>query len=259
MKKIIFILLATMCHYTFANAQRLSKSDVPTEFVGSANDVAKLSNFAAKSLDGDILYREAEVNIDADKPAALVIFLHEAAGRGNDNTKQMQQEGIYSILNFMKNNGINGYFAVPQCPENQYWAVSTDAEPYAEKVMNLIYYYKSEKGVDPSRIYLFGVSMGSTGVWELLNSHPQTFAAALAASGISRGTNALSIANTPIYSTVGEKEGSEKYQIFHAAIHQAQLNGGDAKLDKLKGLNHQDACAKAFTNERLKWVFGHVR
>ena len=34
-------------------------------------------------------------------------------------------------------------------------------------------------------------------------------------------------------------------------------NGGEAKLDVLEGLNHSQACEKAFTAERLEWVFSH--
>ena len=35
--------------------------------------------------------------------------------------------------------------------------------------------------------------------------------------------------------------------------------GGDTKFDVLNGLEHGDACVKAFTNDRISWVLSHSK
>lgn len=44
---------------------------------------------------------------------------------------------------------------------------------------------------------------------------------------------------------------------FRETVESINKNGGEAKLDVLEGLNHSQACEKAFTAERLEWVFSH--
>lgn len=60
-------------------------------------DTALLAKFAVKKIetaDGVLHYREARIDAaNGDKPA-LVIYMHGASGRGNDNIRQMRQQGI---------------------------------------------------------------------------------------------------------------------------------------------------------------------
>ena len=225
-------------------------------------DKEKLAPFAAKKIDtadGVLHYREAHIDAaNGDKPA-LFIYMHGASGRGSDNTRQMHQLGIYSIYDYMQQHGIKGYFLVPQCPEANSWAGNREGKPYTEPVKKLINLYLEKGHVDSIRVYIFGVSMGGGGTWKLLSEMPGTFAGALIASGGYRDRDYKTIAQTPVYITVGSKEGKDRSREFQQLYEDIKQAGGEAKLDILEGLDHPETCVQSFTEERMGWVFGHTR
>ena len=139
-----------------------------------------------------VRYRAA-VNWNADgNPLALVVYLHGNSGSGDDNLSQMGHAGIYSIYDYLKAQHVNAVLVVPQCPEQFSWAGVTGrdgevrAKPFNPYVKALIDSCVTAMGIDRSRIYLLGASMGAQGVWKMLEDNPDTFAAAFCASGSGR-------------------------------------------------------------------------
>lgn len=267
MKKIILIIIASLLSVGI-NAQPGGRRPHHSPKGGRPErtleriDSAKLAPFKALSIstsDGTLRYREARIDaVGNDKPA-LVIYMHGASGRGNDNLRQMRQMGIYSIYDYMQQHGIKGYLLVPQCPEDRFWAGNRESQPYTEPVQKLISLYLEKGNVDSTRVYIFGVSMGGGGTWKLLSDMQPTFAAALIASGNYRGSNYKKLAETPVYITIGEKEGKDRCRQFQLLYENIHLNGGDTKFDILPKLDHPETCVHSFTEERMHWVFSHSK
>ena len=223
-------------------------------------DTAKLAPFAAKKIDtpdGVLHYREARIDAENNNKPALVIYMHGASGRGSDNTRQMRQHGIYSIYDYMQQHGIKGYLLVPQCPEDRFWAGNREQQPYTEPVKQLIKLYLERGHVDSTRVYIYGVSMGGGGTWKILSEMSGTFAAAMVVSGNYRGSRYNQIAKTPVYITVGAKEGKDRTRDFQLLYENIGLAGGEAKYDILPKLDHPETCVQSFSEERIGWVFGH--
>lgn len=276
MKKIALVLtlILTVSQYSgaqndsFRRHESLRKSKAEVQKRSGERTMQKVSQtqmdcFTAKTLNGNgivLNYREATINPNVSQQPILVIYLHGASGRGNDNTTQMRQYGIYSIYDYLNNNNkLNAYFAVPQCPKENTWAGGRAETAYVQNIKPLVDYYIKEKGVNPSRIYLFAVSMGGGGAWKMLSDYPNLFAGSLIASGSARNVKPKNVAKTPVYSTIGSLEGEDKAKKIEDFSKQLASFGGDTKFDVLNGLEHGDACVKAFTNDRISWVLSHSK
>ena len=231
-------------------------------------DSARVAPFMKMEMpieDQVVRYRAA-VNWNADgNPLALVVYLHGNSGSGDDNLSQMGHEAIYSIYDYLKAKHFNAVLVVPQCPEDFSWAGVTGrdgevrAKPFNPYVKALIDSCVTAMGIDRSRIYLLGASMGAQGVWKMLEDNPDTFAAAFCASGSGRDLSIKNLEKTPVYITRGSEERDRRGEGISELAAKINENGGEAKFELLEGMNHHQATREAFTEERLQWVFSHVR
>jgi len=248
------ILLIYVCLFTTGNAR--AERTPPIEYTVLLDDFAAREITAAE---GVLKYREAFIQGKDDSRPVLVIYLHGASGRGNDNTRQLRQHGVHFIHAYMKRNSIRGYIIVPQCPADRRWTGGRDGSPFTEPVKQLIRQYLNKGLVDKGRVYILGASMGGGGVWRLIEEIPGVFASALVASGDYRGRQYNSLAKTPAYITVGETEGAQRVQSFRRLSECIANAGGEARLDVLPGLDHAETCAQSFSDKRLDWLFGHKK
>lgn len=161
-----------------------------------------------------LLYRSEAVAAEDTLPA-LVVFLHGAGERGNDNRQQLRH-----CVRFFLEDSVSGGFPflmlLPQCPEGERW-VNTDwrlpqhqmyENPTAQLrgVMTLVDSLTTAGAVDSSRIYFCGISMGGFGVWEVLQRWPQKIAAAIAICGGGDPAYARRMKDIPIYIFHGDKD-----------------------------------------------------
>ncbi|WP_036152702.1 carboxylesterase family protein [Maribacter forsetii] len=142
-----------------------------------------------------ILYPE---NFDVEKTYPLVLFLHGAGERGNDNEKQLTH-GSALFLDQNNRTKFPAIVIMPQCEIDDYWAqVEVDRSKYPvqldfqfkkgptkamEMVLQLLKNYQKESFVNKNQTYAMGLSMGGMGTYELLARQPDRFAAAIAICG----------------------------------------------------------------------------
>ncbi|MBP2281844.1 putative peptidase [Flavobacterium sp. CG_23.5] len=116
---------------------------------------------------GYVLHMPA--NTKEKKP--LIIFLHGSGEKGTD----IEKVKVHGPFKYLKSHALDAYILAPQCPENEYWN--------EEVLYRLILKIQKENNIDPSRIYLTGLSMGGWGAWNLAFAHPETFAALVPIAG----------------------------------------------------------------------------
>lgn len=131
---------------------------------------------------------------DKSRKYPLVLFLHGAGERGDDNEKQL----VHGSKLFVTEENRKQYPAIvvfPQCPENGFWSsvqVDRMKKPaefrfdYSQKetssmtaVVELLGKLIKNEAVDGRRVYVTGLSMGGMGTFEMVYRHPEFFAAAM--------------------------------------------------------------------------------
>lgn len=199
----------------------------------------------------------------------LVIFLHGAGERGNDNFMQLK----HCIKYFLDDTVTNHYpflLMVPQCPNDRRW-VNTDwslpehamdSVPTVELrgVMAVLDSLIDAGAVDSTQVYICGISMGGYGTWDALQRWPEKFAAAIAICGGGDPAYALAMKNIPIY-------------IFHGMLDRAVMPSRSIQMyNALKEVGNEEAILvtypelvhlcwdAAFSTPGLfKWLFGKRR
>ncbi|MEW2921667.1 alpha/beta hydrolase-fold protein [Muricauda sp. ANG21] len=128
----------------------------------------------------------------------VVLFLHGAGERGNDNQSQLTHGGKLFATDYLQER----YPAIvifPQCPKESYWSnVDVDRSTYPVKlnfnykdgptkpmqmVLQLLESTIEAPYSNNDQVYVMGLSMGGMGTFELLSRKPNTFAAAIPICG----------------------------------------------------------------------------
>ena len=211
------------------------------------------------------LYRSEKADTKTEA-LPLVIFLHGAGERGNDNCMQLK----HCINYFLEDTVTNRYpflLMVPQCSNDRRW-VSTDwslsehtmdSVPTTELscVMTVVDSLINCGAVDASRVYLAGISMGGFGVWDALQRCPEKFAAAIAICGGGDPAYAHAMKNIPVYIFHGMRDETvmplRSMQMYNAL---KDVGNEEAVLVTYPELGH--VCwNEAFSTAGLfEWLFG---
>lgn len=151
-------------------------------------------------------YRYAERPADAKVP--LVVFLHGAGERGDDNTAQLVH-GVTEIVRWFDANEQGFRLIAGQVPAEGKWADTPweatthifNAKPTESMrlLLELIEAQMGDPAIDNTRIYATGISMGGYGTWDLICRRPEVFAAAIPICGGGDATQAPRIARMPIW------------------------------------------------------------
>ena len=144
--------------------------------------------------------------------APLVLFLHGAGERGNDNAKQLKH-AVGPILDFFARKGEPVCLLAPQCPEGRKW-VEVDwsapshvmpAQPSdpLRLALELVDKTIREQDIDPARVYVTGLSMGGFGTWDALCRRPELFAAGMPVCGGGDPQQVARFRTVPVYAVHG--------------------------------------------------------
>ena len=142
-----------------------------------------------------IMYPE---NFSKTQQYPVVLFLHGAGERGDDNKKQL----VHGSKLFADKTNRGAFPAIvifPQCPKNDYWSkveVDRSTNPIGlefkyetgpttsmKMVINLMDEFAEKPFVKKEKIYVGGLSMGGMGTFEILYRRPEMFAAAFVICG----------------------------------------------------------------------------
>ncbi len=203
-------------------------------------------------------------NFNSNQKYPLVIFLHGAGERGNDNESQL----IHSIKIFDKFQSKYPCFVIaPQCPKNQRWVEidwRLDSHKQSEKLstplkltIELLNFFKKNTNIDKNKIFVTGLSMGGFGTWELLSRLPNEFACAVPVCGGGDENQAYNMKNTDIWAFHGGKDKVVKVQRSRNMVQAIKkLSGKKIKYTEFKNIGHF-CWNKVYNENLLKWMFSH--
>ena len=212
----------------------------------------KSETYDPKELDG-LKYQLLSNQTEGSEKPILVIYLHSHNGSGNDNQKQLKQQCVKKMTEYLADKKIPAWFLVPQCPSDHEWIENRGTPGCKDKVVALITDFIKNNPVDTDRIYICGASMGAWGTWTILKENPDLFAAGFIASGMPKNVTAEDFKTIPLYVTAGTNDNAYSTLVdFTTRIKEA---GGTVEFTILPGLDHPNACDNAFTPDRLDWLF----
>jgi predicted peptidase len=215
------------------------------------------------------------LNFDPSKKYPLVLVLHGAGERGNDNEAQLK----YGTDLFLRDTIRKKYAAIvifPQCLTKDFWSnVKINQDSVTKKntfnfqeeapptkamqlLMGLVANFIDKPFVNAHKIYVGGLSMGGMGTFEIIGREPAVFAAAFAICGGDNTANAKKYAKkVPLWIFHGQKDSVVPFthsEVVVAAIKQA---GGDPKFTVYPNDDH-NSWDDAFAEPMLiPWLFSH--
>lgn len=149
----------------------------------------------------------------------LVLFMHGAGERGDDNGKQLKHGG-QMWLNPINRANYPAFVLFPQCPTGRYWGYAkrpVSLEPYqmpdnpeltvlTRMVKELLDSFLDMPQVDRNRVYVIGLSMGGMATYDMVIRYPEMFAAAIPICGTVNPVR------------IGKELKDVKFRIFHGDV-----------------------------------------
>jgi predicted peptidase len=220
--------------------------------------------------EGDTLrYRVMFPNeFEENKTYPLLLFLHGAGERGNDNTAQLTW-GVdaFAAEDFRKDHP--AIVIAPQAPEGTFWAnlnwrdegAGLMEEPALPLKLTheLVLKMAVEYPVDENRLYITGLSMGGFGTWDLITRHPGLFAAAMPICGGGDPSKADRIAELPIWNFHGALDTIVPPRLSRDMIRAIRKAGGSPGYTEYPGVGHFSWIPAYNDRFVLDWLFGQSR
>lgn len=215
--------------------------------------------------DSELPYRLLKPHeIKKGKKYPLLVFLHGAGERGDDNEAQLKY--ISDLLLDEKNRkDFPAYVLIPQCPKDLWWVdfdrgftthtLKENPTPPMAAVIALLDEIENKEAIDKQRIYVSGLSMGGFGTWDLIARFPNRFAAAAPICGGADVNTAAKIAHMPIWNFHGADDAVVKVDWSRNMMEALKAVNGNIKYTEYPGVNH-DSWNNAFAEpDFLKWMF----
>lgn len=248
----------------FCACQFMSLQDMAAQ--GTSADTAQFAARVYTNPRGETMpYRlVVPAKYDKTKKYPLVLWLHGANGRGNDNLKQITGgntlgSGVWTRAENQEK--FPAFVLAPQCSESQVWAnrgkeEMTDALRLALEILEVV---RKEFSIDAQRIYVAGQSMGGGGTWDALARRPDLFAAAVPLCGPTDVSTAAKIAHIPVWVFHGDADQSVPVAASRRMVEALRAAGGQPKYTEYPGVGHA-VWEKAFLEPGLvEWVMTQKR
>lgn len=214
-----------------------------------------------------LLYRLLEPGVleGSQGKRPLLLFLHGAGERGNDNKAQLVH-GKAMMLTAARQYG--AFVLAPQCPRGRKWAEVDWGKPTHKMpqessqplrlALEVIEKMQKQYPVDPDRLYVMGLSMGGYGTWDAVQRYPDLFAAAVPICGGGDETAAGRI-RAPAWAFHGDKDRAVPVSRSRNMIEAIKKAGGKPRYTEYPGVGHNSWDTAFKDPEMLKWLFSQRR
>lgn len=216
-----------------------------------------------------VKYRwSAPATVEPGKTYPLVLFLHGAGERGDDNKAQLKH-GVLPILEGAEKLGQPCFLIAPQCPADRWWApinretmrLSAADKPndLLEAVLALVDETMKAQPVDSRRFYVTGISMGGYATWDLLGRAPGKITAAVPVCGGGEPSLVEKFKAIPIHAFHGEADPVVPVRTTKDMVEALEKSGAKPKATYYPGVQH-DSWTQTYDNpEVIRWIFEQRR
>lgn len=215
---------------------------------------------------------------DTNKTYPLIVFLHGAGERGNDNEKQLKHAQFLRFAAPQVQAKHPCFIVAPQCPatkiadngsQHQWVQVPWGAKKPHDTpkkpsdslrlTMELLDALDKEYSIDPARRYATGLSMGGYGTFDLVVRRPDYFAAAVPICGGADNSRAKDIAHVPMWIFHGDQDSAVPVDRSRSIVAALKAAGASPRYTEYKGQGHF-VWGPAYNEPALvDWLFAQKR
>jgi len=202
----------------------------------------------------------------------LVLFLHGAGERGNDNEKQLVHGG-QMFLNPVNREKYPAFVLVPQCPETGYWAymerpasfvptempLEVPVSPIFVTLKELLDTYLAMPQVDKDRVYIMGLSMGGMGTFDMAIRFSEVFAAAIPICGTVNPERLKAAKSVNFRIFHGDADNVVTPEGSRAAYRALKAAGADVEYVEFPGCGHGSWNPAFNEPDFMSWLFSQKR
>jgi len=247
------------------------------------SEVLSAETFTAK--DGAVLPYRLHVpeNYDAEKEYPVILFLHGAGNRGDDNLSPISAHMV--MMERIMGGETMEYegktvricdeviVIIPQCAKGMQWvdtpwgkqpdpSYSLDEvaqSQYMTAVLELLDDIKGKYNVNENKMYVTGLSMGGFGTWDIITRYPDMFAAAVPMGGAGDLARADVIKDIPIWTFHQYLDNTVSSLGTQNIVKELVKVGGNIKFSGYFEYTH-NAWKKGYAEEDLfTWLFAQSK
>lgn len=223
-----------------------------------------------KSENGTLLYQKYTPELKAGEKYPLIIFLHGAGERGDNNISQVAgQDAFLNLIFGPDGSKHSAYLIAPQCPSDKKWCEVEWGNPDSHKMPEtpsygmqllheLLQSMKVKDQIDPNRIYVTGISMGGYGTFDFLVRYSDEIAAAVPVCGGADNEKLASmpeLKKIPVWIFHGGADGVVKTQRSRNAFEALQKNGVNVQYTEYPGVGHGCWGLAYHQDGLVEWLF----
>ncbi len=202
-------------------------------------------------------------SVESGKKYPLILFLHGAGERGDDNVLQLWHGGAEFVDQALRRHP--AFVVAPQCPNEKKWvevdwsareqAMPQDPGPTMQSTLAVVAALGKEFPIDQARVYGIGLSMGGYGVWDILQRHPELLAAAVPICGGGDPKYAAGFKATPVWAFHGSSDPAVPVERSRSMIAALVAAGGQPIYTEYEGVGH-NSWSRTFENQLTwDWLF----
>lgn len=205
----------------------------------------------------------------SQRPCGLLLFLHGAGERGNDNEAQLRNHAL-AWTSALAQAGHPTIVVYPQCPAEMQWVDSpwsTGTYSIGEvplsrpmaAVLALLASLRQELPVDEHRLLVTGLSMGGFGTFDLLARRPAMFAGAVALCGGGDPSQAQALRDVPLWIFHGDSDPAVPVSGSRRMVKALRGAGGTPRYTEVAGAGHDIWNLAYQDGEVLRWLLSQTR
>ena len=202
------------------------------------------------------------------KKYPLVLFLHGAGERGDDNVAQLKH-GAKDLSDTSRREKYPCYVVAPQCPKDLKWSEVDWSKESSEQpeqpseslqsIKELLDEMIETAGVDKNRIYITGLSMGGYGTWDAIARYKGFFAAAAPVCGGGDPKMVSKFAKLPIWCFHGDADTVVKPVRSREMVDALRMVGSPIKYTEYPGVQHDSWSATYSNSDLYEWLFAQKK
>jgi predicted peptidase len=182
-------------------------------------------------------------NYDAAKKYPIVLWLHDAAGRGTDNISQLSggnSAGSHFWTTPENQAKYHAFVLAPQVDVSKGWArPHANMPPAAIRLaLGILDRIEKQYSIDRAREYVVGQSMGGEGVWAALSNAPLRFAAAIALCAYGDVSMIPRVAKVPVWIFQGDEDPLLPVGRAREWVAELRKAGGSPKYSEYPSIGH---------------------